>query len=108
MGETERHSDDEKSKREAAKAVRHEKSHVPAAAVFGVATGALGTGIVALLVTQAKTGCIQPLFGPPKTDTWCLYVNAMEGNDLAYLFLAAVLGAIGYAVVYSYVYLGGN
>jgi hypothetical protein len=100
-----------KRKREAMAAAaeaRHDKSHMPAAGFFGVATGAVGTGIVAVLVSQAKNGCIQPLFGPPKTDTWCLYVNAMQRNDLTYLFIAAVLGAIGYGAVYLYFYFLEN
>lgn len=92
----------------AAAAARHDKSHMPAATVFGVATGAIGTGIVAALVNQAKNGCIQPLFGPPRTDSWCLYVNALEWNDLTYLFIAAILGAIGYGAVYLYYYFVEN
>lgn len=92
----------------AAAAARHEKSHMPAATVFGVATGAIGTGIVAGFVNQAKSGCMQPLFGPPRTDTWCLYVNAVERNDLTYLFIAAILGAIAYGAVYLYYYFVEN
>ncbi|WP_142036710.1 hypothetical protein [Arthrobacter sp. SLBN-100] len=81
---------------------------MPAAAVFAFCIGTLGTGLVALLVAQAKSSCFSGFFSPPRTDAWCATVNALEANDATYWIIGAFLGAIGYGAVYLYYHFVDN
>ncbi|WP_454698235.1 hypothetical protein [Arthrobacter humicola] len=108
---TEKLEQEAKLKREAAAAAaeaRRDKSHVPAAAVFAFFIGTIGTGLISVMLHQAKAGCFGGIFSPPKTDAWCVTVNALQTNDATYWIIGLVLGAIAYGAVYLYYYFVDN
>ncbi|WP_190988806.1 hypothetical protein [Pseudarthrobacter sulfonivorans] len=93
----------QKANLDAARAARHEKSHAPAASAFGICIGTIGAAIIALVLKNAKANCFT-LLGPPKTDTWCVTVKAIDANDITYWIIGAILGAVVYGLVYLYYY----
>lgn len=83
---------------------RHHKSHVPAAAFFGVASGTVGTGIIGISLLLAKQNCFTGLLTPLRTGGWCSLVNPLQLHEGTYLIIGLILGALGYLGVYAYYY----
>ncbi|MHA7268398.1 hypothetical protein [Arthrobacter sp. HLT1-20] len=102
--ESSQRAQQEEAMRRLAEQERQEKSHAPAAAVFGVITGTVGGAVIGASLGYARQEC--GFFGTRQSDPWCAYVTAPGFSPAGTaFFIGIILAAIGYGAVYAFYYL---
>lgn len=94
--------DEEAARRRQAKEDRHERSHDAGTAWFLLSIGTAGTLVTGWLVKDAQVHCLG-LRLSQKPDLWCTYVGSGAFHpQVTPLVIGALIGILGYAVLYVY------